>query len=320
MFIVLFKSFNKKKFFTFDILLECKLSTTAKYSIKDLEILTDIKSHTIRIWEKRYNILQPERTETNIRYYSNEDLKVLLNVSFLNQKGYKISKIAEMSESQRSELVISLTQSSQAYALYIDQLIISMIDLNEVYFRKLFNQAVEELGLEETFILVIFPFLERIGVMWQTGAINPAQEHFISHLIRHRIIAEIEFLKVTTNESLPKVLLLLPGNELHEIALLLYYHALKKRSFPTLYLGQSVPVDSLDRIVEIAQPKIIVAHLTNGLNHQELQLLVDQFSVLNTDIILSGYATQYLDVSKYSNFKIIDSIKSFISILKGYSK
>lgn len=284
-----------------------------------MEVLSNIKSHTIRIWEKRYDILQPERTSTNIRFYTNDDLKKLLNVSFLNQNGYKISKIAELSEEARSQLVMNLTQQNTENELYIDQLIVAMIDLNEYYFRNIFQSVVQLLGLEESFTQVIYPFLERIGIMWQTGAIIPAQEHFISHLVRHKIIGEIENLSVELRDDLPKIVLLLPGNELHEIALLLYQYALKKRAYPTIYLGQSVPIDSLQRIKEIAHPQFIVAHMTNPLNSEEVQMFLTQLDTFNGHVFLSGYATQLIDVSEKSNIHVVKDLEDLLHHINQYS-
>lgn len=288
------------------------LSIQAKYTIKDLEILSNIKSHTIRIWEKRYNILQPARTDTNIRYYSNEDLKILLNVSFLNQKGYKISKIAEMNESQRNELVGSLSHPEGEHSSYIDQLIVSMIDLDESHFRRNMNEIIRLIGLEKAFTQVVYPFLERIGIMWQTGAINPAQEHFISHLIRHKIIANIENIDFPTDATKPRVVLMLPGEEMHEIALLLYQYVLRKNAFPTVYLGQAVPMESMERIIEISKAQYIVAHLTNPLSDEDLLRFVHSFSNFSGKIILSGYAVQHFDCSQINGVKVISSIEELI--------
>lgn len=288
------------------------MSISAKYTIKDLEVLSNIKSHTIRIWEKRYHILEPERTSTNIRFYTNEDLKKLLTVSFLNQHGYKISKIADMSELERSQLLLSLVQKNREGDLYINQMIIAMIDLDESYFRNNLTQVIQAEGLENAVTQVIYPFLERIGVMWQTGAILPAQEHFISNLIRHTIISEIESIPEIQNTELPKILLLLPGNEMHEIALLLYHYSLKKRGYSTIYLGQAVPLESLDRISEIAHPQILVAHLTNPLDEDEMQTQLQYFQSFKGHVFLSGYATQFFPKTESSNIHIVNNLTDLL--------
>ena len=183
------------------------MSLPARYSIKDLEILSNIKSHTIRIWEKRYDLLNPERTDTNIRYYSNDDLKKLLNISFLNKQGIKISKIVEMTENEIKEAVHALNLSDSDNETYIENLIVAMIDLNEETFQKVFNAASNQLGFEAAMTDVIFKFFVQIGVMWQVGAINPAQEHFVSNIVRQKIIAATEELNYQPEPSASKILL-----------------------------------------------------------------------------------------------------------------
>ncbi|HUH75171.1 MAG TPA: MerR family transcriptional regulator [Chitinophagales bacterium] len=269
------------------------MSTTAKYSIKDLETLSNIKSHTIRIWEKRYDILNPERTDTNIRFYTNEDLKKLLNISFLNKQGIKISKIVELSDAEINEAVQALNLSDSDNETFIENLIVAMIDLNEDAFQKVFNAAVDHLGFEVAIKDIIFKFFQQIGVMWQVGAINPAQEHFVSNIVRQKIIVATEELNYQPNPSLPKVLLFLPENELHELSLLMYNYALRKRAYETIYLGQAVPLDSLERILEITQPNIIISLLTNSLNILDVNEIVIEISKkFSGKILISGYAIQ----------------------------
>lgn len=267
------------------------MSTPAKYSIKDLEILSNIKSHTIRIWEKRYNVLNPERTDTNIRYYTNEDLKRLLNVSFLNKHGMKISKIMEMSEVEIHTAVQSLNLSHSDNDTLIENLIVAMIDLSEAYFHKTLNASTGSLGFENTMTDIVFPFFHKIGIMWQTGVINPAQEHFVSNIIRQKIIAATENLKYTQDDSLSKVVLLLPEGELHELSLLLCNYALRKRGYPTIYLGQAVPLESLQRIIEITSPDIMVCSITNSLNNLETDEILQEIGrKFSGKIFVSGHA------------------------------
>ncbi len=267
------------------------MSTPAKYSIKDLEILSNIKSHTIRIWEKRYNVLNPERTDTNIRYYTNEDLKKLLNVSFLNKHGIKISKIMEMSEEEVHQSVQSFNLTNSDNDTLIENLIIAMIDLNELFFHKTLTASANTLGFEKTITEIVFPFFHRIGVMWQTGVINPAQEHFVSNIIRQKIIAATDLLDYTSEDQLPKVLLFLPENELHELSLLLYNYSLRKRAYTTIYLGQAVPLESLQRIIEITSPDFLICSITNTMNNLDvgeiLEIICQKFP---GKIFVSGHA------------------------------
>lgn len=230
----------------------------SKYSIKDLEKLSGIKAHTIRIWEKRFGVIEPSRTKTNIRYYSNDDLRRLLNISLLNRNGIKISEIAEMSEPEINEKVSSINLVRTENEDLIENLILGMIDMNERLFDRIFSACILRMGFENTVLNVVFPFLRRIGVMWTTGSINPAQEHFVSNIIRQKIIVATNSLGQTEESSSRTALLFLPENELHEIGLLFYNYALRVRKFKTIYLGQAVPTSSLSRIIKITKPDILI--------------------------------------------------------------
>lgn len=232
------------------------------YSIKDLERLSGIKAHTIRIWEKRYGIINPRRTDTNIRYYGNEELKKILNISLLNQHGFKISAISELSDTEIAQKVaaISLVDGNNNQD---EKLLISLIEMDEQLFNKTFSSIVIQLGFEQAIVKSIFPFFNRIGIMWQAGTINPAQEHFISNLIRNKLIVATESITRLPEVNLGTGLLFLPERELHEIALLFYNYALRARGFNTIYLGPSVPQDSLDRVISICKPSFIVTGMTN---------------------------------------------------------
>ena len=160
-----------------------------QYSIKELEALTGIKAHTIRIWEKRHNLIQPERTDTNIRLYSDQDLKQILNVSILYSQGYKISKIAKLSTQEVSTLIDELASVDKPETdVFVDQFTVSMVDMDEIKFNRLLSQCILKYGFSEAMQEVIYPFLRKIGILWLSNKINPAQEHFISNLIRQKIV------------------------------------------------------------------------------------------------------------------------------------
>ncbi|SFW83415.1 MerR family transcriptional regulator [Chitinophaga sancti] len=238
------------------------------YSIKDLENLSGIKAHTIRIWEKRYGIVQPGRTDTNIRYYSNEDLRRLLNISMLTQHGFKISHISQMTDDEIAQKIAGLSIKNHP-DLYGDSLLLSLIDLDEQLFNKAFLEILMAEGFENAIIRFIFPFFHRIGIMWQIGTISPAQEHFISNLIRNKIIVATERISRVPDPALGTVLLFLPENELHEISLLFYNYVLRARGYKTIYLGQSVPHESLERLTHTCSFSFIVTNLTNPLPEQD---------------------------------------------------
>jgi MerR family transcriptional regulator, light-induced transcriptional regulator len=223
----------------------------AHYSIKDLEKLTGIKAHTLRIWEKRYNLLEPKRTTTNIRFYDDEDLKRILNVALLNRNGIKISRIAELDEVEISDKISDLSIQHPDISNQIDNLVMSMIELDEKKFNKILHKSTFQLGFEDTVLHLIYPFFEKIGVLWQTGVVNPAQEHFVSNLIRQKLVAAIEKLNESENPEAKKFIMYLPEGEMHEISLLFYYYLAKKRGQTVIYLGQSVPFNDLATVAHI---------------------------------------------------------------------
>lgn len=289
------------------------MSTFAKYSIKDLEVLSNIKSHTIRIWEKRYGILIPERTDTNIRHYTNDDLKKLLNISFLNRHGFKISKIAQMPEEEINQKVLALNLLHSNDNSLIESLIVAMIELNEAYFQKVLNVAIVRFGFEQAVTDIVFSFFHRIGIMWQTGVINPAQEHFVSNIIRQKIIAATDALDYKPQEKLSKIVLFLPENEMHEISLLLYNYALRYRGYPTVYLGQAVPIDSLERIVEITRPDVLVCSLVNALNAVDIKGIFQKMSkAFAGEIFISGSAVRQYKRKMPNNIRLFDHLDDLL--------
>lgn len=264
-------------------------SKMAEYKIKDLETLTGIKAHTIRIWEKRYGLISPERTETLIRTYSDEELTMLLNIAMLNKHGVKISKIAQMKPEQISSKVWDL-MGEQSVDSCTEKFILALLNLDEALFKDTLQFLIDEKGLEETFKENLIPFLDRIGVMWMVGTINPAQEHFISNLIRQKIISAIDKLEVPTKKEHP-VMLFLPEHEWHEISLLFYHYTIRRSGLYTIYLGQSLPYDALLECIERFQPRAIV---TSWLTAVDTNYMTNFFKQLYKDTkALPVYAGGY---------------------------
>ncbi|MFM6946487.1 MAG: MerR family transcriptional regulator [Flavobacteriales bacterium] len=250
----------------------------AEYKIKDIEILTGIKAHTIRIWEKRYGMLIPERTDTQIRTYSDADLSFLLNVSLLNKNGVKISKIATMPTSAIHALVSEI-RLSPAIDNAEEKLILALLELDEELFRNTLNDLIHQKGLELTFSEHLIPFLDRIGVMWLVNSISAAQEHFISNLIRQKVIAEIDRLGIP-DKSATTALLFLPEHDWHELGLLFYQYLLRSKGYYTYYLGQSLPYDSLVDCIERLKPTVV---LSSWLTAVDQNFITNYFKQLKTD-------------------------------------
>lgn len=217
----------------------------AVYSIKELENLSGIKAHTIRIWEKRYNLIEPYRTTTNIRYYTDQELKKILNVAVLNRHGIKISNIAKLSDKELKDEILRVSTSNPTVENTIDSLIVSMIDMDEIKFNSILNKAVAKEGFTNAFLNIVYPFLEKIGVLWLAGDVNPAQEHFVSNIIRQKIIAAVDGFSHVFNPDAKKFLLFLPEGEWHEMSLLFALYLLKEAGHEVIYLGQSVPYSDI---------------------------------------------------------------------------
>ncbi|MFD2201634.1 MerR family transcriptional regulator [Shivajiella indica] len=279
------------------------------YSIKDLEQLSGIKAHTLRIWEQRYNLLSPKRTDTNIRYYDDADLKLILNVAFLNDNGFKISKIAGMSEAEMRKEVVSLTEKNLTHDDQINALTICMIEMDEKRFDKVLSTNILKIGFEQTMMNIIYPFLSKIGVLWQTGAINPAQEHFISNLVRQKLIVAID--GQIYKDGGKKFLLFLPEGELHEIAILFAAYLIKSRGHKVIYLGQNTPKEDLLYVYKLHNPEYLLTVITTSPSAENVQEYVNALSERfnKSQILLSGYQIVGQDFTFPKNVKAMNYVR-----------
>ena len=289
-----------------------------KFTIKDLENLSGIKAHTIRIWEQRYSFLRPSRTDTNIRYYSNDDLKAILNISILNKYGYKISHINRMSVSDVRARVAELNIAGAPQERIVNELIQLMVDLDTIAFEKLIDKQITAAGIEKTIIRIIFPFFERIGILWQTGHINPAQEHLITNIIRQKLIVGIDQAK-----SLIKVkksfLLFLPEGEHHELGLLLVYYLLKRKGAEVFYIGANVPLKDAQFVAEIKKPDFVYIHLTSISSGFNFKKFLTQTSerIERSKIIVSGYVTRDYRKALPKNVEFKDSLVELVEFISS---
>jgi len=287
------------------------------YSIKDLEQLSGIKAHTLRIWEQRYKLLQPKRTETNIRYYEDEDLKHLLNVALLNENGYKISKIVAMAPEDIRDEVHRLTESSFALDDQIYAMTFCLIDMDEEGFEKNLSSSIRKLGFERTMIEIIHPFMTKIGVLWQTGAITPGQEHFISNLVRQKLIVAIDSLGWVGDGK--KFMLFLPEGELHEISLLFSHYLIKSSGHRVIYLGQSTPATDLQAVYQLHDPDYLLTVLTSCPPADEAQEYIDRLSgqFPATKILISGYQVIDRNLNFPANVLLMNNFGDFTKILSS---
>jgi len=287
----------------------------AKFSIKDLETLSGIKAHTLRIWEQRYGILKPERTESNIRYYCNNELKQLLNITMLYNHGFKISKIASLDNNSLVSEVNKIIDTQISPCDQIDSLIIAMVEIDEKRFEKIISNNILHHGFSHTIEKVVYPFLHKIGVMWMTGSVNPAQEHFISNLIRQKLIVAIDGVIAPETKDSKAFVLFLPDMELHELSLLYFTYLLKSRGHQVTYLGQSVPFLDLEKVIEIRKPEFLVSVFTHNMvdPEQYIHNLSKAFPKLK--ILLSG--TQLATITKKipSNIQLFRTPEDFLKLI-----
>ncbi|RZJ67830.1 MAG: MerR family transcriptional regulator [Flavobacterium sp.] len=248
------------------------------FSIKDLENLSGIKAHTIRIWEKRYAILSPMRTDTNIRYYDSNNLQKLLNVVLLHKHGYKISKIGSMPEERIPEMVRQIVSKKSVKHHAINAFKIAMMNFDQAAFVNTYNSLLAQKSFREVFYEVFLPLLDEIGMLWQSETITPAHEHFISYLIRQKIYTNTEKVQLRPTEKTDRVFVLfLPLHELHEMGLLYLNYEIIENGYKSVYLGESVPLDSLREIKKIFNHVTYITYFTVEPQPEEVSTYVDEF-------------------------------------------
>ncbi|MCW3804683.1 MerR family transcriptional regulator [Plebeiibacterium marinum] len=286
------------------------------YSIKDLERISGVKAHTIRIWERRYNIVEPARTKTNIRKYSDRDLKRLLNVSILNNNGYKISHIAYLSDEDLGKRLAYLCLDTKKVDIQVESLMVAMLELDEVKFNSVLNQSIIKRGFEKTVEEVLFPFLDRVGILWQAGSVNPAQEHFMSNLIRQKLIVAID--NQMENQKVDKrITFFLDEGELHEIGLLFYSFLARKEGYKVIYLGSNVPFEDIKGIDQVRKADAFftcfVSPPENSLD-KILKAYSEEFP--NTPIFINGMQVKEYEGDLPDNVMHISSAEVFVEVLR----
>jgi MerR family transcriptional regulator, light-induced transcriptional regulator len=291
----------------------------SKYSIKDLEQLSGIKAHTLRIWEQRFNFITPERTDTNIRFYNDKDLKLVLNISLLKDHGYKISEIAQMQYDELNQEVLSLSEKQINYPDQIQALTVAMIELDEDAFDKIMSDNIKQFGFENTMIHIIYPFLVKIGTLWLTGSVGPSQEHFMTQLIRQKITVAIDTIPRTPKPNARKFVLYTPEGEFHDISLLFAYFILKSRNQKVFYFGQSLPYQDIDFIVERHNPDYIFTSITSLPTHADVQRYVSKLSMdyPKVDILLTGMQIIGQGLKIEPNVQILNNIRDLMEVAEG---
>jgi DNA-binding transcriptional MerR regulator len=291
------------------------------FTIKDLENLSGIKAHTIRIWEQRYSFIKPERTGTNIRYYSSDELKKILNVALLNKYGFKISHIDKMNEGEIKEKILSLNQMEAQQERIVNELIQGMVDIDIETMEVILDKYIAARGIERAITQILFPFLEKIGILWLTNHINPAQEHLVSNLIRQKLIVGIDGI-VTSLKVNKTVLLFLPEGEYHELGLLFMHYLLKSRGVNSVYLGSSVPLKDVEYVAKLKKPDFLYSHLTTvgqSFNFDKFISTVSQ-KFAHIPVIISGKLTCTYEKKIHPPFNFKRSFPEVMEFVAGFSK
>lgn len=291
------------------------------FSIKDLENLSGIKAHTIRIWEKRYNILEPMRTDTNIRLYNIESLQKLLNISLLHDYGYKISKIATYPEEKIPELVLEIISKNNAQNYAINSFKMAMMNFDQQIFFNTFDWLISEKSFSKVFTDHLLPLLKELGLLWQTQTISPANEHFISHLIKQKILTYTEPLQIVESRRTDKVFVLsLPLNEIHEIGLLYLQYEILLKGYKTIYLGESMPIENLEELTRHFNNITFVTFMTVQPDHSAVndyvKTMEEKLLVQGNEIWIMGRMTEHIDRKNLSpKTFVLDSLEETVNKL-----
>jgi MerR family transcriptional regulator, light-induced transcriptional regulator len=292
----------------------------ATYSIRDLEQLSGIKAHTLRIWEQRYNFIKPKRTDTNIRYYDEQDLKLVLNISLLKDHGHKISKISQMCFEDMQKTVIRLTEEKHSFPEQFHALTLAMIDYDEEQFDKVISANIMQYGFEKTMMYLVYPFFSKIGIMWQTGSICPSQEHFISNLLVQKIHSAIDSIEIRENPGRKKFLLFLPEGEHHELSLLFAWYMLKVRNNKVFYFGEHIDPKYVKKAYLKQKPDFIFTVLTTCREAIDTQCYVEDLSseFAESIVILTGRQVVENHLILPENVLVMHQFRDLIEFCKTF--
>jgi DNA-binding transcriptional MerR regulator len=291
------------------------------FSIKNLENFSGIKAHTIRIWEKRYNLLEPERTETNIRRYSLDNLRKLLNITLLYNHGFKISKISSLSLEEISGSVSNIALKENSEQIAINALKLAMINFDCELFNKTYDEFLSHSKFEFIFMDVFMPLMKELGILWQTAAISSTHEHFITNLIKQKIHIQTERvqLNIKKNTNYPIFVLFLPENEIHELGILYLNYLTLSKGLRTILLGQSIQISSLENLYTYKDSFNFITYLTVEPNEKEIMPYLKLFNeklLLNTNskLIVFGPQQSKIDLNNLPNkIELYRSVESFIN-------
>lgn len=285
------------------------------FTIRDIENLSGIKAHTLRVWEQRYGIIKPMRKDSNHRLFGIDDLKKILRISYLYHEGYKISRIAKLSDNDIRKLALEFSPKG-SHEVFINQMMESSIDLDEVSFRSAVDSVLLHLGLERAMALVLYPFFQKVGMLWVTGNIVPAQEHFATNIIRNKIILATSRIKAKNMVANCKYLIFCPQGEFHEIPVLFVQYILRQRGIPSVYFGVNTDMDQISDFLEKNEATHLFLHLITNFTHLEPGTLLSDLHLRFPKLNILAAGRAFKDV-KVDNDKTMffDTMKHFVSYI-----
>jgi len=289
----------------------------AIYSIGDLAKLSGVKAHTLRVWEQRYGVLKPKRNDANVRYYDDDDVRHLLNVALLNSNGLRISQIAKLSAKELSSRVAEISEVSGEYSTHLDALTLSMLEMDEARFDRILSLNIEQLGFEQTMLTVIFPFLEKLSVLWMTGSVKPVQESFTSGLIRRKLVVAIEELPHPNLDSGSSLMMFLPEGEAQEMSLLLLHYLSRKRGYQTYYLGRDISLSDLEDAYQIVKPRFVFTMITETFTAGSVADYAQKLlhTCPDSTLLLSGYQAVMQPLPVNPRLNVLRSMQDTLNYL-----
>jgi MerR family transcriptional regulator, light-induced transcriptional regulator len=290
------------------------------YSISDLENLTGIKAHTLRIWEKRYGIIQPKRTDTNIRYFTEDDVRKILHITLLNKKGFKISKIAKMSEPEIRKQVATYSDVSPDFEDQLDGLMISMFELDASKFNIILDTQIQNMGFENTIESIIYPMLDKLSMMWMAGSVKIVHETFVTHTISRKIIQQIEYAQPRNYNDNFKFVLFLPENENNELTMLFAEYILTRAQIPVVNLGSQVKLIDVLEAAHIFNATHIFTIFNDSFSETPLQPYINELArnLTQSQLLVTGYSPVKQNVILPQNARLLhglDDLKEIIQMV-----
>ena len=292
----------------------------ASFSIKDLENICGVKAHTIRIWEKRYHLLTPERTDTNIRTYNMESLKKLLNVSFLVNCGYKISRISKLTPEEIDEYLKSIVSDQTLVDRAFNNLKLSMLNYNSHIFSETFKESEERFSFNDVFYKIFIPFLNEIGMLWQSNTINSSHEHFITNLIKQKLWTRINELQQKNSTQENTFVLYLPEGETNDLSLLFLNNVLLDKGYKTIFLGSNISIDYLQNLADLQNNLVFVSYFTVAPHAEDVNEYIDNFKEQicnpnNHELWVMGRILKEVPINVDLKLKVIQSLEDFEKLI-----